>query len=226
MQDEGSGATPQNDATFEQVLAGGQPQTVGRFRFYIDDERWEWSDEVQRMHGYEPRSLPNPTTAQVLAHKHPDDQPHVLDALEESRRTRAAFSTRHRMIDVHGRLHHVVLVADQLRDDVGAVVGTDGFYVDITPIEQAREARISAAVADIADNRAVIEQAKGMLELLYGVDDATAFELLRWRSQEANTKLRRLAEQLVEDFRALSGEELPRRVVYDKLLMSVQQRVD
>ena len=39
--------------------------------------------------------------------------------------------------------------------------------------------RISAAVADIADNRAVIEQAKGMLELLYGVDEATAFARTR-----------------------------------------------
>lgn len=226
MQDDGPGGTSRDDTTLEQVLADGQPHTVGRFRYYIDDERWEWSDEVQRMHGYEPGSLPSPTTDQVLAHKHPDDQAHVLDVLEDSRRTRRAFSTRHRMVDINGRLHHVVLVADQLRDDTGAVIGTEGFYVDISPAERARQERISAAVADIADNRAVIEQAKGMLELLYGVDEATAFELLRWRSQEANTKLRRLAEQLVDDFRALSGEELPRRVVYDKLLMSVHKRVD
>ena len=33
----------------------------------------------------------------------------------------------------------------------------------------------SAAVAEIADNRAVIDQAKGMLILLYGVDDESAF---------------------------------------------------
>lgn len=84
MQHDGSGATPQNDTELEQVLVGAQPQTVGRFRYYIDDERWEWSGEVQRMHGYEPGSLPSPTTAQVLAHKHPDDQAHVLDVLEDS----------------------------------------------------------------------------------------------------------------------------------------------
>jgi hypothetical protein len=30
---------------------------------------------------------------------------------------------------------------------------------------------ISAAVAEIADHRAVIDQAKGVLILLYGVDD-------------------------------------------------------
>jgi hypothetical protein len=31
-------------AALDQVLSGGQSQTVGQFRFYIDDERWEWSD--------------------------------------------------------------------------------------------------------------------------------------------------------------------------------------
>jgi AmiR/NasT family two-component response regulator len=49
----------------------------------------------------------------------------------------------------------------------------------------------------------VIEQAKGMLMLVYGLDAAAAFDLLRWRSQESNIKLRRLAQQLVEDFRAI-----------------------
>jgi hypothetical protein len=45
--------------------------------------------------------MPNPTTEQVLAHKHAGDRNHVLDALEDTRR--AAFSTRHRLIDIAGR---------------------------------------------------------------------------------------------------------------------------
>ena len=35
----------------ERALAGGEPQRVGWFRFYFADERWEWSPQVQRMHG-------------------------------------------------------------------------------------------------------------------------------------------------------------------------------
>ena len=62
---------------------------------------------------------------------------------------------------------------------------------------------ISAAVAEIAENRAVIDQAKGMLIVLYGVDDQTAFDTLRRHSQNTNIKLRALAEQLVSDYRAL-----------------------
>jgi hypothetical protein len=40
-----------------------------------------------------------------------------------------------------------------------------------------------------------------MLILLYGVDDQTAFDTLRWHSQNTNIKLRALAEQLVSNYR-------------------------
>ena len=49
---------------------------------------------------------------------------------------------------------------------------------------------MTAAVAEIAENRAVIDQAKGMLILLYGVDDQTAFDTLRRHSQNTNIKHR------------------------------------
>ena len=72
----------------------------------------------------------------------------------------------------------------------------------------------------------MIEQAKGMLVLLYGVDEESAFDMLRQRSQNTNTKLRALAEQLVSEYRALSnGEELPPRSVYDNKLMTVHERI-
>ena len=64
---------------------------------------------------------------------------------------------------------------------------------------------ITAAVAEIAENTAVIDQAKGMLILLYGVDDQTAFDILRRHSQNTNIELRALAEQLVFNYRALSN---------------------
>jgi hypothetical protein len=49
-----------------------------------------------------------------------------------------------------------------------------------------------------------------MLILLYGVDDESAFDMLRQQPQIMNVKLRALAEQLVSDYRVLSnGEALP-----------------
>lgn len=210
----------------EQALAGGDPQRVGWFRFYFADERWEWSPQVERMHGYEPGAA-RPTTDLVLSHKHPDDYKQVAATLDEIRRTSGAFSTRHRIIDTRGDTHHVVVVGDQLYNDSGTVVGTHGFYVDVTPSTVERQQDLlTAAVAEIAEARGVIEQVKGMLMVIYRISADSAFELLKWRSQETNTKLRVLAEQIASDFLELSyDEELPPRITYDRLLLSAHQRV-
>lgn len=194
---------------------------MGRFRFFTDEERWEWSDEVQLIHGYEPGEMPYPSTQQVLKHKHPDDHDHVLGALEDTRRTRAAFSTRHRMIDVRGREHRINVVGDLMRDEHGTVIGTRGFYIDVTPAEHSFQDQITAGVVEVSDRRAVIEQAKGMLAMAYGLEDDAAFEILKWISQRSNKKLREVAEGLVQRFRALSAPVLPQRHVYDDVLMGL-----
>lgn len=210
----------------EQALAGGAPQRVGWFRFYFADERWEWSEQVQLLHGYEPGTV-TPTTELVLAHKHPDDRQQVAATLEEMRRTHCTFSTRHRIIDTGGQTHDVVVIGDRLNDGEGRLVGTHGFYVDVTPIAAVSKEMMTAALAEITENRAVIEQVKGMLMLIYRVDADSAFELLRWRSQESNVKLRALAERVLLDYRQLVYEEtLPPRADFDHLLLTAHLRVD
>jgi PAS domain S-box-containing protein len=221
---------PETVPAVEYALAGGAPQRVGWFRFYFADERWEWSPQVELMHGYEPGSV-QPTTALVLSHKHPDDYGQVAATIEEIRRTAGVFSTRHRIIDTHGVVHHVVVVGEQMRDDAGAVIGSDGFYVDVTPSvtearDEAREESVTEAVAEIAEARGGIEQAKGMLMLIYRITADSAFELLRWRSQESNVKLRLLAEQITKDFLELSYDDvLPSRSEYDRLLLTAHLRI-
>lgn len=221
MPEDGLGDVSRPDTELDQALSGGQAQTVGRFRFFIDDERWEWSDDVQLIHGYAAGEMPNPSTARVLSHKHPEDYDHVRGVLEDTRRSRAAFSTRHRMIDKYGRSHRVNVVGDLMRDAEGTVIGTQGFYIDVTSAEAAYQDRISEGIGEIVDKRAAIEQAKGMLAVVYGLEDVAAFELLKWLSQRSNTKLRTLAEQLVAHFRALSAPVLPERHVYDNILMKL-----
>jgi fructose-specific component phosphotransferase system IIB-like protein len=215
------------ETSVEHALAGGEPQRVGWFRYYFADQRWEWSPQVERMHGYEPGTV-TPTTELVLSHKHPDDHGQVAATLEEIRRTSAAFSTRHRIIDTRGDVHHVVVVGDQLYDDGDAVIGTHGFYVDVTPsMKEAHQESVTEAVAEIAEARSGIEQAKGMLMLVYRITEDSAFDLLKWRSQETNVKLRLLADQIVQDFLELEYDEtLPARGTYDRLLLTAHLRVD
>jgi hypothetical protein len=66
-----------------------------------------------------------------------------------------------------------------------------------------------------------------MLMLIYRITDESAFELLKWRSQETNVKLRTLAEQVLADFAELIYEEtLPPRATFDHLLLTAHLRVD
>jgi hypothetical protein len=80
-------------AAVEQALAAGAPQHVGWFRFYFEDQRWEWSEQVQRMHGYEP-GMVTPTTELVLSHKHPDDRDKVAATIKDVINTRVGRLAR------------------------------------------------------------------------------------------------------------------------------------
>lgn len=202
-------------------------QGAGSFRFLFADQRWEWSPEVERIHGYAPGEA-SPTTELVLSHEHPDDQSQVALTLEGSVGTGRPFSARHRIIDVQGLVHDVIVVGDRLHDDEGKVIGTHGYYVDVTPsTDRAHQRSVTKAVAEIAENRSGIDQAKGMLMVVYRIDADAAFDLLKWRSQVSNVKLRVIAERIVEDFLGLAySDVLPPRSSYDQLLLTAHERVE
>jgi PAS domain S-box-containing protein len=217
----------EENASLQQALTGGALQLIGEYRFYFDEERWEWSEEVQRLHGYEPGTVA-PTTELVLSHKHPDDYAQVAATLEEVRRTHKPFSTRHRIITVQGDTRDVVVMGERLHDDSGDVIGTQGFYIDVTPTAQQLRASVTDAVAEFAENRAVIEQAKGILMYVYRITADAAFQLLVWRSQESQLKLRVLAQQVVTDIQSVEFDEDSRRSRerFDQLFLTAHNRVE
>ena len=90
----------------------------------------------------------------------------------------------------------------------------------------AEQQRITDAVQAIGDRRALIDQAKGMLMFIHGIDDAQAFELLRWESQQHNVKLSLIAEQIVKDLLELSrSKPSAHRGDSDGLLNTAHRRV-
>ncbi|WP_156688248.1 PAS and ANTAR domain-containing protein [Mycobacterium sp. Marseille-P9652] len=210
-------------AAVERALAGGTPQRLGWFRFYFADQRWEWSDELQRMHGYEPGTV-TPTTELVLSHKHPEDRQNAAATIDDMVQHRRAFSTRHRIVDTAGAVHHVIVVGDEFCDENGEVIGTQGFYVDVTT-ESRTEELVTAKVAAIAERRGAIDLTKGMLMLVYGIDEDAAFNVLRSLSQAHNLKLGPLAEQIAKDFVALGSETGISRATFDRCLLTVHERV-
>jgi hypothetical protein len=177
------------------------------------------------MHGYEPGAVA-PTTEILLAHKHPDDRDHVQDLLDRALHAKSSFSSRHRFIDTAGNVHDAIVVADRMADETGAVVGTAGYYIDLTAtFVETRQVALDEALPDLFEARAVIEQVKGVLMAVYRISPEQAFSVLRWRSQETNTKLRALAKQLIVEIATLPAPSAEVQSAFDHLLLTVHERI-
>ncbi|OQZ90945.1 transcription antitermination regulator [Mycobacterium alsense] len=202
---------------------------VGTFRFWFVGQRWEWSDEVARMHGYDPETV-EPTTKLLMSHKHPDDRAHVQDLLDYALRSEESFSSRHRFLDTKGDVHDAIVVADRMLDDSGAVVGTAGYYIDLTHTfdearDETRQEVLDEALPELFENRAAIEQAKGVLMYVYRISAEQAFRLLQWRSQETNVKLRALAKRLLDEVSTLTSPAATAQSQFDHVLLTVHERI-
>jgi len=97
-------------------------------------------------------------------------------------RTHAAFDT----LDAD--------ILDLLTTTVSRAIG------DFARFKAARD--VAESIQRALETRAPIEQAKGMLMVIHGIDADEAFELLRKQSQATNVRLRTVAVNLVEQLSA------------------------
>ena len=170
---------------------------VGRFTYWPSTDSWIWSDGMYRIHGIPPRSVA-PTTDLVMMHMHPEDRAAAWAALERAIALGNPFTFPHRIINTAGDLR-VVIAAGHSEPDDDEVVRLVGHLVDISGFSTgAVISEVDLAVADFKANRAVIEQAKGVLMQLYSVDAEVAWQMLGAYSQNHNQKVRELAEVVVE----------------------------
>ena len=118
--------------------------------------------------------------------------------LESCLRNGELFSFLYRLIDASGRVRWALIAGEGVFGRQGEVTGLRGYLIDVTePQSRARSREVASTLRKAIAVRAVIEQAKGALMLVYGLDAEAAFALLSWQSQHANIKLRELAERLV-----------------------------
>ncbi|MFI6365147.1 PAS and ANTAR domain-containing protein [Nocardia sp. NPDC050630] len=208
----------------ERVVGVGDPLKVGRFRYWFGTRRWEWSAEVAQMHGH-PADI-EPTTTLLLSHKHPEDRDRV-EALIVSVEDGGAFTSRHRIIDTAGRVREVLVLSEPMVDEDGAVTGTQGYYIDLSDaVDDYRQGVLDDVLPQLVDARAVIEQAKGALMLAYGISAEQAFQVLRWRSQETNIKLRTVAQRVVAELSNMGGNDVKLRSRLDHVLLTLHNGID
>jgi PAS domain S-box-containing protein len=203
-------------AAVDAVTLSERTECCGTFRFFVDGQRWQWSDAVALMHGYEPGTVP--TTELLLRHLHPDDHQRVAAILDRVTKG-GLFSSRHRIIDTAGRTHWVVVVGDSMFDDTETLIGTSGFFIDVT---EELQSDIKAVICGVTASRDRIEQAKGVLMATYGVSAERAFDVLVWRSQQTNVKVRELSERFLTAIAGtLSAETLTH---VDHALLNLEPR--
>ena len=171
-----------------------RPALVGRYTYRPKTDEWWWSDNMFRIHGFDPGSVV-PTTDLVMRHIHPDDVDKAWESREAVVEEKEPFSFLHRLIAAT-RAEKVVLAAGHLEDDDGEPV-VNGHLIDITDVRaDAVNGELDSAVSEFVGQRAVIEQAKGVLMQLYSVDADTSWALLRAFSADTNRKVRDLAHLL------------------------------
>jgi ANTAR domain-containing protein len=139
-----------------------------------------------------------PTIDLMLAHNHPEDRGpirHMLQDLCSRGGQRAIF---YRLRDSKGREHTVLTLARAGADDEEQVTAVSGFMVDLTrPLSAETRREAAAAVAGAYANRAVVEQAKGVITGRLEIGAEEAFGILATRSQHTNTKVSTVAAALV-----------------------------
>lgn len=213
-----SGVDGSGDASQRESQGHGPGSAIGSFRYWFDSGQWEWSDEVAAMHGYRPGEM-TPTTELLASHKHPDDRENFIKVVEQIRSTRTPLSSRHRMIDTHGRTRNVIVVGRTFQED-GRVVGAEGIYFDIDgAVDESIRGKVAVHVEKFKESRTVVEQAKGMLMLVYGIGEDRAFEVLRWLSQTRNVPIRGISRAIVTSSRAGTWVSEGSRRDFDTVLL-------
>ncbi len=171
-------------------VASGDGQAMS-FEYAVEDGRWTWSERLRWLHGLGAEG--EPTTDLMLERMVEEDRPVMLARFRHHLEHAGPYSCVYRLVREDGQVRRVIFVGDSEAVD-GTVRRLSGFVVDIT--EPVRESARRAVAASM-ENRAVIEQAKGALMLVFGVDEDGAFELLRAYSTRNNLKLATVARAIV-----------------------------
>lgn len=213
--------------TIPTTLAGGVEEPSGDYTYDVLADRWWWSDEIYLMHGFTPGQVV-PTTALLLAHKHPDDRERAGAVLTAAIAASGQYCCRHRIIDARRRVHTVVSLGHAVVDEkTGEVVRIVGNLVDLTRSEHLNVAgAVQQALDGAAESRAIIEQAKGALMITHGFSAEEAFLLLRHTSQHRNIKIRELATLLVQSFGGRGASERTAAQMIAASLADPQIQVD
>jgi hypothetical protein len=200
-----------------QPAVNGQVRSaeVGQFIWDVRTDTWWWSDALYRLLGYEPDAV-TPSMQRFLQHKAPEDLAQVDAVFSRCLDDGGPFSCYHHVVDAHGVQKTVVAVGHGDRDPGDSqTVTITGFIVDVTG--SSRE-ETNVALQETLATRAAIEQVKGVVMLVYGLNADGAFQMLVGHSSIANKKVSAIASAMVSALDRRSPTETINRGEVDRML--------
>ncbi len=216
-------------------FAGAQRDGIGQFFADPVSGQWSWSDTAYEIFGY-PAGSVTPTWSLIISHIPAEDRP-VAQAAYELARTRVGpFSWSHR-IHVGDATRSILMLGETSASDGGnslsalqssersnhhrgvADLCLAGYVIDLTVLRvEGTRGAANDAVQSSAQHRAVIEQAKGVLMLTFGLNADAAFALLVWHSQRSNRKVHAIAADLLSHLHEAGLSRNGLRLAMDRIL--------
>jgi hypothetical protein len=135
----------------------------------------------------------------MQSRKHPDDRNRLSRAATVALRAGRPFACAHRIVDQQGRTHSVVVTGQGRRGPEGSKVAEiAGYVMDVSPVlREALDRESDQAVSRAFVTAAAVEQAKGAIMAVRGVDDVTARAILGDAAAEAGTPVTTAGAQVM-----------------------------
>ncbi len=175
------------------ALSGLLAGRVGAFRYDVAADRWWWSDELYRIFGFEPGQVV-PTTALIRAHLHPDD---LSPSRGGAGLRPGSVASVHRIVDGRGDERAVAVVAVSPQRDAEAAA-VEGYVADVTSaIRALASTEATRRIHDPDDQRALVEQAVGIITATTGRRPEAALALLRASSTRRHVTPGEFARRII-----------------------------
>jgi PAS domain S-box-containing protein len=200
------------------ALEAGQ---MGTFDWHISDGqissgRILWSPTVERLHGYDPGTLP--ADAQSYCHQvHPEDRERVCARLHEILAGTAGHRIEYRIVRPDGEIRWLECFAKVFPDGSGHVVRLVGVCADVTERKEA-EGALERAYQEIQALKDQLQDEN--IALREEVDKASMFEEIVGTSPALQTVLANIAKVAPTDSTVLitgetgTGKELVARAIH------------
>ncbi|MFC8525778.1 ANTAR domain-containing protein [Nocardia sp. NPDC057227] len=202
--------TARIEADGERTAAGSL--RAGRFSYRRDTRTVRWSAPAAPPLGL-PAEIEQMAENAAIARVHPDDQGLLTQVLTAPERR----CLRLRVLGAKRAVRTLIVISEPAPD------GVDGCYIDLTAALRADGmAVVDESVTRFLADRAVVEQAVGMLLLVYAIPADRAREILAWRATETGRPVEELAARLCAAVSGRSPAPPALRSRFDDLLLTVR----